>query len=176
MVLEKSGSSNQAILAIVKGHHNLTAQIGEIGEMTAVHCAFARLVGIIDQYDELVTGQTGLTPMSSRQALTQLYQQYRADEDLLPVVSCLIRTIGVYPLYSVAALSSGELAVVVAITSGKAHLPLLYICRDQSGNRCLPPVPLDLIHEPEGGRTIRDVRNANREGLDIEAVLRQVAA
>ena len=175
-ILEKSGSSDQAVLAIVKGHHNLTTQIGEAGETSAADHESARLVGIIDQYDELVTGQTGLTPMSSHQALTQLYQRYRADKDLLSVVSYLIRAIGVYPLYSVVALSSGELAVVGAITPGKVHLPLLYICRDQSGNTCLPPVPLDLIHEPEGGRTIRDVRNAVREGLDVEAVLRQVAA
>ncbi|MEP6959600.1 MAG: hypothetical protein ABI980_12790, partial [Nitrospirota bacterium] len=175
-ILEKSGSSDQAVLAIVKGHHNLSAQIGEIGETSAAHHESARLVGIIDRYDELVTGQTGLTPMSQHQALTQLYQRYHADEDLLEVVSYLIRVIGVYPLYSVVALSSGELGIVGAITPGKAHLPLLYICRDQSGNTCLPPVPLDLIHEPEGGRTIRDVRNAVREGLDVEAVLRQVAA
>ena len=178
-ILEKSGSSDQAVLAIVKGHHNLnnlTTQIGETGETSAAHHESTRLVGIIDQYDELVTGQSGLTPMSSHQALTLLYQRYQADEGLLQVVSYLIRAIGVYPLYSVVALSSGELAVVGAITPGKVHLPLLYICRDQSGNTCLPPVPLDLIHEPEGGRTIRDVRNAVREGLDVEAVLRQVAA
>lgn len=175
-ILEESGSSDQVVLAIVKGHHNLTAQIGETGETSTAHHESTRLVGIIDQYDELVTGQTGLTPMSSNQALTLLYQRYRADEDLLQIVSYLIRAIGVYPLYSVVALSSGELAVVGAITPGKVHLPLLYICRDQSGNTCLPPVPLDLIHEPEGGRTIRDVRNAVREGLDVEAVLRQVAA
>ena len=86
-------------------------------------------------------------------------------------MSYLIRAIGVYPLYSVVALNSGELAVVGAITPGKVHLPLLYICRDQSGKTCVPPVPLDLILEPEGGRTIRDVRNAVREGLDVEAVL-----
>ena len=175
-ILEKSGSSDQAVLAIVKGHHNLTAQIGETEETSAAHHESTRLVGIIDQYDEHVTGQTGLTPLSSHQALTQLYQRYRADEGLLPVVSCLIRAIGVYPLYSVVALSSGELAVVGAIPPGKIHLPLLYICRDQSGNRCFPPVPLDLSHEPEGGKTIREVRNAVREGLDVEAVLRQVAA
>ena len=175
-ILEKSGSSDQAVLAIVKGHHNLTTRIGETGETSTADHESARLVGIIDQYDELVTGQTGLTPMSSPQALTQLYQRYRADTDLLQVVSYLIRAIGVYPLYSVVALSSGELAVVGAITPGKVHLPLLYICRDQSGNTCLPPVPLDLIHEPEGGRMIRDVRDAVREGLDVEAVLRQVAA
>jgi HD-GYP domain-containing protein (c-di-GMP phosphodiesterase class II) len=175
-ILERSGSFDQAVLAIVKGHHNLTTQIEQTGEISAAHQESARLIGIIDQYDELVTGQTGLPPMSSNQALTQLYQRHRADDALLQVVSYLIRAIGVYPLYSVVALSSGELAVVGAITPGKAHLPLLYICRDQSGMTCFPPVPLDLVHEPEGGRTIRDVRNACREGLDIEAVLRQVAA
>jgi HD-GYP domain-containing protein (c-di-GMP phosphodiesterase class II) len=175
-ILEKSGSPDQAVLAIVKGHHSLTAQIEQTGEMSAAHHEATRLIGIIDQYDELVTGQTGLTPMSSNQALTQLYQRHRDDEALSQVVSHLIRTIGVYPLYSVVALSSGELAVVGAITPGKVHLPLLYICRDQSGTTCVPPVPLDLVHEPEGGRTIRDVRSADREGLDVEAVLRQVAA
>ena len=175
-ILEKSGSSDQAVLAIVKGHHNLTTQIEQTGKTSAAHHESARLVGIIDQYDELVTGQTGLTPMSSNQALTQLYQRHRADEELSQIVAHLIRSIGVYPLYSLVALNSGELAVVGAITPGKVHLPLLYICRDQFGKTCLPPIPLDLVHEPEGGRTIRDVRNAVREGLDVEAVLRQVAA
>ena len=144
--------------------------------MSAAHHESTRLVGIIGQYDDLVSGQTGLTPMSSNQALTQLYQRYRADEELLQVVSHLIRAIGVYPLYCVVSLSSRELAVVGAITPGKVHLPRLYICRDQSGKTCLPAIPVDLIHESEGGRTIRDVRNAVREGLDVEAVLRQVAA
>ena len=175
-ILEKSRSSDQAVLAIVKGHHNLTAQTEQTGKTSAVHHESARLVGIIDQYDELVTGQTGLTPMSSNQAMTQRYQRYRADEELLQIVAHLIRSIGVYPLYSLVALSSGELTVVGAITPGKVHLPLLYICRDQSGKTCLPPVPLDLVHEPEGGRTIRDVRSAVREDLDVETVLRQVAA
>ena len=175
-ILEKSGSCDQAVLAIVRGHHHLTMQTEQIGETSAAHHEATRLIGIIDQYDELVTGQTGFTPMSSNQALTQLYQRHQSNEALSRIVSYLIRAIGVYPLYSVVALSSGELAVVGAIAPGQAHLPLLYICRDQSGTTCVPPVPLDLVHEPEGGRTIRDVRNAVREGLDVEAVLRQVAA
>jgi HD-GYP domain-containing protein (c-di-GMP phosphodiesterase class II) len=176
VLLKQGGSFSQSVLAIVNGHHNLTVRTGEKEGLSATDHAFARVVGIIDQYDELMTGHTGLTPMSSHQAMTQLYQRYRADEGLVQVVSYLIRVIGVYPLYSLVGLSSGELAVVGAITPGKAHLPLLYICRDQYGNRCLPPTPVDLIHEPENGRTIRDVRDAVREGLDVETILRQVAA
>jgi hypothetical protein len=175
-ILEKSGSSDQAVLAIVNGHHNLTPQVGQPGAMSAAHQESIRLVGIIDQYDELVTGQTGLTPMSSNQALSQLYQRYRTNEELSKGVSYLIRALGVYPLYSVVALSSGELAVVGAITPGKVHPSFLYICRDQSGTTCVPPIPLDLMLEPVGGRTISDIRNAVQEGLDVEDVLRQVAA
>jgi hypothetical protein len=40
--------------------------------------------------------------------------------------------------------------------------------------RCLPLVPLDAVHEPEGEGSIHDVRHAVREGLNAEAVLRQV--
>lgn len=175
-ILEKSGASDQVILTIVQSHHNLTEKVGQTGKASAAHHASTRLVGIVDQYDELVTGQSGFTPMASNQALTQLYQRFRGDEELLQIVSHLIHAIGVYPLYSVVGLNSGELAVVGAITPGKVHLPFLYVCRDQFGKACIPPVPLDLVHEPEGGRTIRDVRNAAQEGLDVEIVLRQVAA
>jgi len=70
----------------VKGHH-LATQIEQTGERPGVHQESINLVGVIDQYDDLVTGQTGLTPMSSHQALTQLYQWYRADGELSQVVS-----------------------------------------------------------------------------------------
>ena len=58
-ILEKSGSSDQAVLAIVKGHH-LATQIEQTGERPGGSLDSVKMVGIIDQYDELVTGQTGL--------------------------------------------------------------------------------------------------------------------
>jgi HD-GYP domain-containing protein (c-di-GMP phosphodiesterase class II) len=175
-IIEKSGSTDPAVMAIVKGHHDVVSPTDVPGPAPISASGLAGLVGIVDQYDELVTGQTGLPPMSSNQALTQLYQRYQSHPALLRMVSYLIRAIGVYPLYSVVALNSGELGVVGAITPGKAHLPLLYLCRDPEGRSCIPPVPLDLVNEPDGGKSIYDVRDAAREGVDIEAVLRQVAA
>lgn len=175
-IMEKSGSTDPAVLAIVREHHNLASPTDVSESAAASPNEWAGLVGIVDQYDELVTGQTGLPPMSTNQALTQLYQRFRSHPGLLQMVSYLIRAIGVYPLYSVVALNSGELGVVGAFTPGKAHLPLLYLCRDREGRSCIPPVPLDLVNEPDGGRSIHDVRDAAREGVDIEDVLRQVAA
>jgi hypothetical protein len=174
--LEKSGSTDPAVMAIVREHHELSNSIGASGSMPGTTSELAKLVGTVDQYDELVTGQMGLPPMSSHQALTQLYQRHRASPELLTIVSHLVRAIGVYPLYSVVKLKSGELGVVSGITPGKAHLPLLYLCRDNEGRPCVPPVPLDLISEAKDGKSIERVCDAAQEGIDVEGVLRQVAA
>ena len=174
--MEKCGATDPAVLGIVQWHHDLVPQSDASGAAAVPSSELARLVGLVDEYDELVTGQTGLIPMSSNQALTQLYQRYRPYPELMQVVSYLIKGIGVYPLYSVVALNSGELAVVGAITPGKAHLPLVYLCRDASGRPCVPPIALDFSAEAHSERRIHEVRDATREGVDIEDVLRQVAA
>lgn len=171
--LEKSGVLDLAILGIVRGHHDLANAAGASSD--EIH-NYTRLVGIVDQYDEMITGQGGLPPMSSPQAMTQLYRRYREHQELLDRVAYLIRTIGVYPLYSLVALTSGELGVVGSITPGKAHLPILYLCRDTHGQSCAPARELDLAGEPEGGRTIQDIRDPRIEGVDVESILRQVAA
>lgn len=176
VVMEKSGVRDAEVLSIVKHHHTAaTHPVGTEGEL-GEHRAYAALVGIVDQYDELLTGQAGGPPMSSNQAMTQLYQRYRDQPYLRDHVSYLIRAIGVFPLYSLVALKSGEVGVVGSITPGKAHLPILYLCRDAKGRSCAPPQELDLAQEPEGGRSIHDIRDPRREGIDVEAILRQVAA
>lgn len=171
--LEKSGVVDPAILAVVRGHHDLQGAAGISSDAIQGH---TRLVGIVDQYDELLTGQSGLPPLSSTQAMTQLYQRYRQQASLLDDVSYLIRIIGVYPLYSLVALNSGELGVVGSITPGKAHLPTLYLCRDGQGSSCTPAMELDLAREPEGGRVIHNIRDPRVEGIDVESILREVAA
>ena len=74
-ILEKSGSSDQAVLAIVNGHHNLIAQVGQTGATLAAHQESIRLVGVIDQYDELVTVQWihAESPNQIRHTLRKLF-------------------------------------------------------------------------------------------------------
>jgi len=173
--LEKSGQVDPEVVAVVRDHHAVESNGTEEVVMTSTS-EFTKIVAMVDQYDELITGQTGLTPMSSNQALTQLYQRYQGHAALLPMISSLIRTIGVYPLYSLVALGSGELGVVGAITPGKAHLPLLYICRDASRRPIVPPLAVDLVENQAHERRIHSVCDARESGVDVEQVLRQVAA
>jgi cyclic di-GMP phosphodiesterase len=49
MILEKSGSFDQTVLAIVKGHHNPAKQNGETRERSDVYQESINLVGVIDQ-------------------------------------------------------------------------------------------------------------------------------
>ncbi|SPP65384.1 HD-GYP domain-containing protein [Nitrospira lenta] len=176
LVLEKSGVRDVEVLTIIRHHHIDPARPVDTEGQSEQDRAYSALVGIVDQYDELLTGQTGGPPMSSNQAMTQLYQRYRNQPYLLDQVSYLIRAIGVFPLYSLVALKTGEVGIVGSITPGKAHLPILYLCRDAKGASCVPPQELDLAQEPEGGRSIHDIRDPQREGIDVESILRQVAA
>ncbi|MFO0706096.1 MAG: DUF3391 domain-containing protein [Nitrospira sp.] len=175
-MLERSGVDDQAVLSAIRNHHDLVRVTSAAGQTHGMVYELTRIVGVVDQYDEFVTGQSGLPPMSSSQAMTQLYQRYREQQGLQETVSYLVRTIGVYPLYSLVSLNSGELGIVGGITPGKAHLPTLYVCRDASGHGCVPPVELDLVREPDGGRVILDVCDPRRVGIDVESVLREVAA
>ena len=174
--LERSGVDDQAVLSGIRNHHDLVRVASAAGQIHGIVHELTRVVGVVDQYDELLTGQSGLPPMSSSQAMTQLYQRYRDQPGLQQAVSYLVRTIGVYPLYSLVSLNSGELGIVSGIAPGKAHLPTLYVCRDAKGQGCVPPVELDLVCEPEGGRVILDVCDPRRVGIDVESVLREVAA
>lgn len=173
--LGKSEHLDPLVIAMVRDHHE--CGVSSLTSEPKVETAqeLTRLVTLVDQYDEFVTGQTGLTPLSSNQALTQIYQLYHKQAEWMPLVSSLIRTIGVYPLYSLVILRSGELGVVGAITPGKAHLPLLYICRDEYRNTCAPPIAVDLALEPTGRRSIKDICDPVKSGVDIETVLAQVS-
>lgn len=174
-ILQKSGLTAPDLLSIVSHHH----QFEQPTEPTAGSAADTdplKLISVIDQYDELLSGQTGLPPMSSSQALSHLYQRSQTHAEWRALVSSLIRVIGIYPLYSVVSLTSDEMGVVAAITPGKAHLPYLYICRDKFQRPCIPPKPLDLTQEPEGSRRVKELLDPRRCGVNIEQVLEQAAA
>jgi HD-GYP domain-containing protein (c-di-GMP phosphodiesterase class II) len=174
-ILQKSRLTAPDLLSMISYHHQLE-QPPETAANSMSHADVIKLISVVDQYDELLNGQTGLPPMSSSQALSHLYQRFQAHHEWQAMVSLLIRVIGIYPLYSVVSLTSGEVGIVAAISPGKAHLPYLYLCRDQLQRPCIPPIPLDLTQEPEGGRRVKEVLDPRRCGIDIEQVLEQAAA
>ncbi len=71
------------------------------------------------------------------------------------------------------ALNSGDRGIVVNVTPGKLHLPVVLLIRDAAGNPYAPPIPLDLAAQsgPGDARAIATVLDAEQEGVKIEEYL-----
>lgn len=73
----------------------------------------ARLIGLVDYYDELLHPRSSSNPAAPSQAIGQLYKlsQKKFDQDL---VRLLIKVLGVYPPGSLVRLDDGSVALVLS--------------------------------------------------------------
>ena len=91
------------------------------------------------------------------------------------MVSLLIRVIGVYPLYSLVELNTGERGIVAAIAPGRLHRPVLALFLAPDGRPYSPLRLIDLSREAPGpnARSIVATLDAEREHLRPEDILAQ---
>lgn len=131
---------------------------------------------VVDRYDELVTNQFDRPGMAADRALSQLYQEAQAGRLDLTLVSHLVQIIGIYPLYSLVALNTGERGIVTQISPGQLHEPVVTLIWDAQGKRYSTPTCLDLAQQPPGEppRSIVDVLNEEKEGVRVEELLAHV--
>lgn len=73
----------------------------------------ARLIGLVDYYDELLHPRSSATPVAPSQAIGQLYKlsQKKFDQDL---VKLLVKVLGVYPPGTLVKLSDESIALVLS--------------------------------------------------------------
>jgi putative nucleotidyltransferase with HDIG domain len=172
-VLAKSDGFAPEVLEIVAAHHRTTAD-----STSSKIAMLAQAVQVVDRYDELLTGQRNGIPLPSHQALSNLYQQASDGQFDVTVVSKLIRRIGVYPLYSLVELSTGEHGLVTAIPPGKSHQPVVRLLLNRQGQRINPPVTIDFSADPTllRKRSIVRILDVDTEGLCVEELLETPAA
>jgi HD-GYP domain-containing protein (c-di-GMP phosphodiesterase class II) len=173
-LLEKSGGFDAEVLMIVQDHHVSLDNDGQpLGGTGAGITKAGRIVQIVDVYDELLTGQGDTTALPPPDALAHLYrnaQRYGLDQEL---VSQLISQVGVYPLFSLVALNTGERAIVTRVSPGKLLEPMVVVIADSGGAQLSQPVGLDLsAQDPsQPRRSIRCLLDPDREGIAIEDCL-----
>ncbi|MGK4476194.1 HD-GYP domain-containing protein [Aeromonas molluscorum] len=73
----------------------------------------ARLIGLVDYFDELLHPRGASQPIAPNQAISQLYKLSQKKFEQ-PLVKLLIKLLGVYPPGSMVQLSDGNLALVIS--------------------------------------------------------------
>jgi HD-GYP domain-containing protein (c-di-GMP phosphodiesterase class II) len=162
LLLERQGGFETAVLHLIGNHHAYLDGSGyppeTRGEFTSDR---TRILMITDQYDELITGFGGASPLAPHQALQRLYQEAqdgRLDQDCL---SRFIGTVGIYPVHSYVRLNTQEIAVVTCLNSNALHQPVVTVTHDPYGAGYQEPFVVDLAHQEDepNERAIETVLN-----------------
>ena len=114
---------------------------------------------VTDRYDELMTGFGGASPLTPHQSLQRLYQEGQEGKYEARLISLFVKVMGIYPVYSYVALTTGERAIVSVINTNKLHQPIVTITHDPSGQPYIVPLVIDIANQdPEAPpRGIRSV-------------------
>jgi HD-GYP domain-containing protein (c-di-GMP phosphodiesterase class II) len=108
------------------------------------------IAGIVDTYDTLTAPRPFGENLSPEKALSILLKE-RGKKFHPALVEQFIQCVGVYPVGSIVALNSGEVAVVIAQNMVRRMQPRVMVVQDAKGNRLLPYKMLDLMKEPKIG-------------------------
>lgn len=133
----------------------------------------AKIVGIIDYYDGLVSRRGGRPAMLAHDAIRQLFLAGERGEFEKSLVEIVIRSIGVYPVGSLVRLNTGEQAVVVGVNPGQRLKPLVKITGGPQGESYTNPLQVDLAAQTQerGVRTVLRVLDPAQERVNIAMYL-----
>ncbi|MEB0135364.1 DUF3391 domain-containing protein [Actimicrobium sp. CCC2.4] len=132
-------------MEVLRQHHEHVDGSGYPARLKGAQISLlARLVAIVNEYDNLCNQHNPADSLSPHEALSQLFTQQRGQFDIAPL-NLFIRCMGIYPPGTVVRLSDGTLGMVVSVNSAQPLRPWVLIYD--------PAVPkdeatiLDLQHE-----------------------------
>ncbi len=103
----------------------------------------SRILRLVDEYDELLTGHQSGKPQTVRTALQTLYQQGKKGALDVELVGKFINLIGIYPTYSLVELSTGERGIVTANSRENLLQPTILLIQDAAHQPLPEPIPFN---------------------------------
>jgi putative nucleotidyltransferase with HDIG domain len=176
MFLESLDGIPSIAIRIVAEHHAVHGINGYPKEIPAYSTTEeSRIVMIADRFDEISLNAEDRSVHVTSEALFQETQDQQLD---LGLTTHLIRLIGIYPVYSVVEINTGQRGMVTRVSPHNLYCPTVRLVYDANGARFPDPIEVDLAeeaHEP-GGRRITKVLNPHRDGYDIDAFLHHASS
>lgn len=171
-ILRQSGIEDRDVVDIVAGHHEWYDGTGYPRGMQGRKVPLlARIAGIVDAYDAMITPRPWAAARSSFEAIQEL-QDLANTRFQRELVEQFTAAIGLFPTGSIIELSSGEVGIVTRQNPTRRLRPEIVLILEADKSRRAHFEVLDLLteeHLPDGtpGRWIR--RELPRGAYDIKA-------
>ena len=144
-LLSQQSPLPEEVETIIREHHVTGDGTGHPAELSLDQIQIpSRILRIVDEYEEWLSGHQTGTPQSTRNALQHLYQQGKKgalDHDL---VASFISLIGIYPTYSLVELSTGERGIVTGNSPENLLEPTILLIQDAEHQPLPEPIPFNL--------------------------------
>ncbi|WP_286164504.1 HD domain-containing phosphohydrolase [Azoarcus sp. DN11] len=115
------------VCAIIREHHEAMDGSGfPAGRKGPDINPLARMVAIANRYDNLCNPHSLVEALTPAEALSQMYAREAAHFDPF-MLSVFIKELGIYPPGSFVRLSTGSIAIVVAVTPGNTLRPTVLV-------------------------------------------------
>lgn len=133
----------------------------------------SRILRIVDEYDELLTGHHTGNPLSVRIALQTLYRQGKKRLLDGALVATFINLIGIYPTYALVELSTGERGIVTENSRDNLLQPTILLIQDALHQPLSEPIPFNfsVLSSQESRPEIVRVLAPEQVGIDLDSAL-----
>jgi putative nucleotidyltransferase with HDIG domain len=158
-ILRGTRGISQAAVEVVQNHHERFDGSGYLAGLRGKEIGlFGSIAGIADVYDAVTSDRVYHPAITPYEALKHLYQWRKNDFEEALVLQ-FIQCIGIYPVGSLVSLTTGDLAVVVAVHPDHRLRPTVKLVVDPQGQRYEKPVTVDLMQEDTDSTDARiDIR------------------
>lgn len=142
------GVAQPVLLAVAQHHEFLDGSGFPQGAAGDKISPLARLVGLVNAFDNLCNPAEAAKALTPHEALSRLYAQGRGKYDPT-LISALIRLLGIYPPGSVVELSDSRLALVTSVNDTRPLKPCVVAYDGKASSQKLSH--LDLADYPDLG-------------------------
>ncbi len=133
-ILREAGLRDEIWLEAVEQHHEAPGGHGYPGRL-AKPSEMSQLLRLVDMFTAKHSPRTGRLPVPAMKAAQDMFRQAKGD----PLVSLLIKELGIYPPGCCVRLASGEVGVVVRVGSTAAS-PTVSVLQAADGSHLPRPV------------------------------------
>ena len=167
-IMSNAEDISEASRRIVLEHHERVNGSGyPWGRKEDSISPLAQLVGLVDQYDALVSKRGARPPTPPALAVRRLYQLGIDGEFSMGWVEKLVQCLGLYPVGSLVELSTGARGWVVSVNQADHMLPTIKLVWSHTREKLASPCVLDLSKYTSDNTSVRILRILNplEEGI-----------